>query len=82
MMLAIFGVLLYNKAKYDANQEKLKVTTLPYTAQKESVNLLLKYGDDHHNSVIGKLYPSTVPKKNGYVRLHQMMNGSPNLQNV
>ncbi|XP_035218337.1 solute carrier family 35 member E1 homolog [Stegodyphus dumicola] len=81
MMLAIFGVLVYNKAKYDANQAKLKAASLPYTTNSET-NLLLKFDDFHHSPVINKLYPPELPKKNGYIRLHKLMNGSPSLQNL
>ncbi|XP_054707544.1 solute carrier family 35 member E1 homolog [Uloborus diversus] len=79
MMLAIFGVLMYNKAKYDANQEKLKSASLPFTTKSE--NLLLQFDSDQ-TSVINKFYPLEVPKKNGYIHLHQMRNGSPNMKNI
>ncbi|XP_071039483.1 solute carrier family 35 member E1 homolog isoform X2 [Parasteatoda tepidariorum] len=69
-----------NLAKYDANQEKVKATTLPFVKQNDT-NLLLKY-DNYYDPVITKVYPLEMPKQNGYVRLHQMMNGSPNLQNI
>lgn len=81
MMLAIFGVLVYNKAKYDANQEKLKTVSLPYIAN-DAPNMLLKFVDNSESPVIGKIYPPEVPKKNGYIRIPHMMNGSPSLQNI
>ncbi|XP_076308013.1 solute carrier family 35 member E1-like isoform X2 [Tachypleus tridentatus] len=46
MLLAILGVLFYNKAKYDANQAKKRVASLPYT--KSDSNLLFKYQNSNH----------------------------------
>ncbi|VEN43547.1 unnamed protein product [Callosobruchus maculatus] len=43
MMLAIFGVLAYNKAKYDQRQGEKKETILPYSTQQgwQDMNSLL-----------------------------------------
>lgn len=74
-------VFFFFQAKYDANQEKLKAASLP-TVYKNEPNLLLKFVDNQDSSVTSKIYPPEVPKKNGYIRIPHMMNGSPSLQNI
>lgn len=77
------NIIFLLQAKYDANQEKLKAESLPYVNKNEP-NLLLKYVDkyDDGDLVKNKTFIPEVPKKNGYIRIPHMMNGSPNLQNV
>ena len=59
------------------------MASLPYVNKNEP-NLLLKYVDNYNdeNLIKQKDFIPEGPKKNGYVRIPRMMNGSPNLQNV
>lgn len=62
----------------------MKADSLPYVDKSEP-NLLLKYVDNYNDDedlVKNKTFIPEVPKKNGYIRIPHMMNGSPNLQNV
>ncbi|CAM1309156.1 SLC35E1 (predicted) [Pycnogonum litorale] len=63
MVVAISGVFMYNKAKYDANCEKKRKAVLPYT--KSDSNLLHKYELSNHVPYINLAVPADRTEING-----------------
>ncbi|XP_074028677.1 solute carrier family 35 member E1 homolog isoform X2 [Leptinotarsa decemlineata] len=62
MVLAIAGVLCYNKAKYDQKQAENKQTVLPYTREtwRERNNIIYPLSNGMSNgNAVGKSYPYT-----------------------
>lgn len=77
MMMAVFGVLLYNKAKYDARQAEKKQTVLPMSQQQRpqshkgyvslpsSPHHNLNYLERSSNGNVSLMRPYGVPNQNG-----------------
>lgn len=60
MMIAIFGVLVYNKAKYDQNQAKRREQILPYVHSDSNLNSHFKMNLSHSKS-------TSNLRANGYI---------------
>ncbi|XP_064627025.1 solute carrier family 35 member E1 homolog isoform X2 [Lineus longissimus] len=66
MFLAIFGVLLYNKAKYDQNQERKRQEVLPYVKSEADFNKLNHMHLHRSNSIAfsSEDHVTVVPNNN------------------